>query len=112
MILGLLLLIRLENSSAIKHDDEVCGQQFVLAGLIAGGNKTVRGEWPWLVALELKPDGMFFCAGTLISEKHVLSGELCNFCRYFAFAILILIFHQLLIASNRRHRNYLLSQKM
>lgn len=32
-------------------------------------------EVPWLVALYKRRYGKFFCAGSLISEKHVLSGK-------------------------------------
>lgn len=48
------------------------------AGPIASGNETARGKWPWLVALfQIKPIKIyqFLCDGSLISAKHVLSGE-------------------------------------
>lgn len=31
-------------------------------------------EWPWLVAFFNKVEGKFFCSGSLISQKHVVSG--------------------------------------
>lgn len=46
---------------------------------IFGGVKVRKGkcrktEVPWLVALYNRQYGRFFCAGSLISEKHILSG--------------------------------------
>lgn len=58
----------------------------VECGVIAGGNEKVplifngqsysRGDWPWLVALYRNKEGSltFICAGTLVSERHVISG--------------------------------------
>lgn len=42
---------------------------------VFGGKPTARGEWPWLVALFHTEYDRFFCAGSLISAMHVLSGE-------------------------------------
>lgn len=38
------------------------------------GSDTFRGEFPFLVALNYTKDSTFFCGGTLISKKHVLTG--------------------------------------
>ena len=40
-----------------------------------GVAETKKSEWPWLVAFIYWPESKFFCAGSLISEKHVLSGK-------------------------------------
>lgn len=40
------------------------------------GGKKVENSWPWLVALFDRRSQHFFCAGNLISFKHVVSGEL------------------------------------
>lgn len=53
-----------------------CGRgksEFV--GYVVGGKPTVRGDWPWLVALINKRNENFFCGGSLIGAKHVLSGK-------------------------------------
>jgi Trypsin len=51
---------------------EYCGRKF------DGSGKEVRSnEWPWLVALVNWPKNSFFCGGSLISSKHVISGEIC-----------------------------------
>jgi hypothetical protein len=67
----------------------VTGQGFpnrVECGMAAGGNDKVpliqnglsyeRGEWPWLVAVYKRNDGSltFKCGGTLISDRHVVTG--------------------------------------
>lgn len=51
-----------------------CGTADVLAPRIKGGNATDRGEWPYLTALYYVEEMEFFCGGTLISMKHVLTG--------------------------------------
>lgn len=62
-------LTRLANSN-----DEKCGRRRGFIGTIYGGTKTQKNDWPWLAALFYKPRDEFFCAGNLISNKHILSG--------------------------------------
>lgn len=50
-------------------------------GTVYGGKKTEKAEWPWIVAFLHRKYQNFFCGGTLISEKHVLSGEVMFFFR-------------------------------
>lgn len=55
-----------------------CGvPNLVLVSKIFGGEQSVKEEFsfPWLVALYHRFARTFFCAGSLISEKHVLSGK-------------------------------------
>lgn len=51
-----------------------CGLQKVGKGLIVGGSYASAGAWPWFGALKLKSEDRFFCAGTLFTERHVLTG--------------------------------------
>lgn len=44
------------------------------SGLVIGGNRTDRGQWPFLVALRHIIENKFFCGGSLISSKHVITG--------------------------------------
>lgn len=46
------------------------------SGLVLGGKRTDRGQWPFLVALRHIIHKRFFCGGSLISSKHVLTGLL------------------------------------
>jgi secreted trypsin-like serine protease len=62
------------------EESKYCGRKFSASGLIFGGNKTQSNEWPWLVALVNWPKNEFFCGGSLISSKHVVSGEICRVC--------------------------------
>lgn len=55
--------------------DEGCGTRIGDSGMMFGGVQTQKNEWPWLVAFFFQPDNIFFCGGSLISIKHVLSGE-------------------------------------
>lgn len=50
-----------------------CGKRSVFDGNIFGGDHTEVNAWPWLVAL--RHNDVFFCAGSLVSTKHVVSGN-------------------------------------
>lgn len=55
---------------------EQCGQVKIShRGNIVGGVRVQKGEFPWLVAFFDKSETSF-CAGTLLSHLHVLSGNL------------------------------------
>ncbi|EFN86144.1 Serine protease 27 [Harpegnathos saltator] len=54
-------------------DDCVCGVGRKTR--IVGGNVTSVYEYPWLVSMTKK--GMFYCAGSIISRKHVLTAAHC-----------------------------------
>jgi serine protease 56 len=60
------------NSAQVK-----CGRKSVASGNVHGGEPAKLNEWPWLVALRHQNAEVnkFFCGGTLISKRHVLSGE-------------------------------------
>lgn len=58
----------------IKVSGNACGTIDVLVSRISGGEETERGEWPFLAALYYLEKLQFFCGGTIISERHVLSG--------------------------------------
>jgi secreted trypsin-like serine protease len=60
-----------------------CGKRHGAIGTVFGGNEVQRNEWPWLVAFFNRQTEKFFCAGNLISQKHVLSGELICFLNEF-----------------------------
>ena len=55
-----------------------CGEVKVSFGLVANGNESHHGEWPWLVSLHTKmqngPD-RFFCGASLINEWTLVTGE-------------------------------------
>lgn len=46
--------------------------------LVLNGEQARRGDWPFIAALYLKPD-KFYCGGTVISTKHVLTGRSVGF---------------------------------
>lgn len=52
-----------------------CGTVEFIDPKIIGGTATTRGAWPFIVALYYTEDSIFFCGGTLISSKNVLTGE-------------------------------------
>jgi secreted trypsin-like serine protease len=55
---------------------EGCGKKSNgdIASRIFRGEKVTDGDWPWLVAFVHRSENNFFCAGSLISQAHVLSG--------------------------------------
>jgi secreted trypsin-like serine protease len=70
---GLLLSTRLHEISASTCDQST--------GLIVGGTKTKKGEFPHMAALGWKSlDGNveFFCGGSLISDLFVLTAAHCK----------------------------------
>jgi secreted trypsin-like serine protease len=52
-----------------------CGNVKYTSELIYGGEYAKRGQWPWLCAVHDTVSDEFFCGSTLISKKHVLTGE-------------------------------------
>lgn len=66
-----------------KSQSESCGVSNLLSrGLVKNGDKVVRGQWPWMVALMYKHENdelRFFCGGTLVASTKVVTG-LKSFC--------------------------------
>jgi len=61
-------------SLLISHvkSEEICGQ------LMKSNDTNLSGaNWPWLVLLFHYFNGQYFCSGTLISDRHILTGKLC-----------------------------------
>jgi secreted trypsin-like serine protease len=53
-----------------------CGLKPPGSGNVYGGNHTKSNSWPWLVALRFKPTNDFFCGGSLIAARIVVSSEI------------------------------------
>lgn len=58
----------------VSSSFSICGNRAVGAELIVGGQNSTVNAWPWAAALFSKTENSFFCPGTLISEKHVITG--------------------------------------
>lgn len=67
----LLLFFKISQIASLDH----CGTVNIQSGLIVNGEEAKRGEYPFLVALYKAQEDKFFCAGNLITRRHVLSGE-------------------------------------
>lgn len=50
-----------------------CGDSVVGSGFIVGGDRIHRGQWPFLAALFRAKSGTYFCAGSVITKRHVIS---------------------------------------
>lgn len=66
------VLLNAVHLQAITND---CGTINIPKGLSIEGNQTNKGFWPFAVAIYEIKDYKPFCGGTLISRKHVLTGE-------------------------------------
>ena len=60
-----------------KNINSVCGRPAQATAFIINGKEFKRGDFPWMVAMfnKLKIPAEFFCAGTLISTRHVVTGK-------------------------------------
>jgi hypothetical protein len=59
-----------------SSEGAVCGTRSSGRGNAFGGTPVKKETpWPWLVALINWPKDELFCGGSLVSEKHVVSGE-------------------------------------
>jgi secreted trypsin-like serine protease len=54
-----------------------CGRVKVATSLSIGSEYAIRGQWPWLVPLLKNDSDKYFCGSTIVSERHLISGE-CN----------------------------------
>ena len=62
----------------VKSLTDDCGYVQVSFGLVANGNKSRKGQWPWLVSLHTKMQNgsdRFFCGASLINEWTLVTGE-------------------------------------
>lgn len=70
------LFLLLVTILLIDVDCHNCGTvKILLEGRVTGGRLTEKGQWPFLAALYYAELPKFFCAATLISSKHVLTGK-------------------------------------
>lgn len=52
-----------------------CGRVNLTRPVVESGNVILRNEWPFIAALYEKRPTEFFCGGTVISSRHVLTGN-------------------------------------
>jgi secreted trypsin-like serine protease len=67
------LLIFLKIPQIFSED--YCGKVYITSGLVVNGELAQKGEFPFLVPLYTTKDEKFFCAGNLITRRHVVSGK-------------------------------------
>lgn len=69
VVLVLVCLLRFHQVSGIACERDN------LSTRIGGGEEVDRGQWPFIVALYLAKESRYFCGGTLVTNKHILTGS-------------------------------------
>lgn len=59
----------------VLNNYDQCGETIRSTALVFRGNKTERGEFPFLCALYNIESNSIFCGGSIITSKHVLTGR-------------------------------------
>lgn len=77
LVFALILITSLPVDVDSQQSDLVCGNSVQHRGFIIFGNSFQKGCYPWIVAMLTRKLGplTFFCGGTLVSLKHVVTGE-------------------------------------
>lgn len=72
---GLLICVCIATFDIYQVDAIECGTVNLFRELILGGKEVLKGEWPFIAALYYARQFKYFCGGTIISNKHVLTGN-------------------------------------
>lgn len=50
-----------------------CGMVNLVRPRILGGKDVLKGEWPFVASIQAR--SKYICGGTIISNKHILTGD-------------------------------------
>lgn len=82
-VIGILVMAANSVVLGMQNGKNLCGVPKIVSERIHFGEIFTRGSFPWIVALMLKGVDQpgFFCGGTMISNKFVVSGNFLDFIR-------------------------------
>lgn len=70
LIISISSVLGLPNASS-----DQCKKGRGFTGQIVGGERAKKGDWRWVVAFIHWRSENYFCGGSLISTRHILSGK-------------------------------------
>ena len=97
----LIFLVICGGHSQRQGEVQRCGIKPNLDGIssrIFGGDEVESNAWPWLVAFVFRPIDKFSCAGSLVSSKYVISGEIQRLFTFLRVQIRLNFFFDLLLS--------------
>lgn len=85
---------KVTTTIANRNSEETeCGQSLTnIQHLVIGGQNVREGQFPWLVALMYRQNSnyKYRCAGTLVSDRHIITGKFLFFSNFFISTTLII----------------------
>lgn len=69
-----------EQNLPLLVDPKECGQPESAKFRVVGGEESASGKWPWMAAIFLHGPkrSEFWCGGTLITARHILTAAHCT----------------------------------
>jgi secreted trypsin-like serine protease len=63
------------NPAAAATVTRDCGKRLAPRAFVYNGKQAKPYSWPWLAAFTYRDNDEYFCAGSLVSKRHVVTGQ-------------------------------------